>query len=1462
MRSLILALTFSAGASAAPTITGFTPSIGPVGMTVTIAGTGFSSTAANDFVYFGAVRATVTAASATSLTVKVPAGASLAPISVMTGGLTGYSDSLFVVNFVGRHVLDASSFDAHVDYLTHDPYNVLLGDFDGDGKPDLVVSNQFDTTISVFRNISTSGSINSGSVEAPLIVRVGRRPVGMAFGDLDGDGKPDLVVVDFDASTVSVLRNTSTGSTISFAAQVVLSTDLGSGPFNVAIQDLNADGKPDLAVANDIAGTISVYQNQSSPGTLTASSFATRVNFTTGSDPFVTIADINGDGKPDLVAANWGSNTLSVLRNLSTGGTITTSSFATKSDFATGTHPFSIAAGDIDDDGKVDLVTANESSSNASVLRNTSSGSTISFSTKIDYPTDAGSRFAAVCDLDGDGKLDLAVVNRLGDDISLLKNQSTPGSVSFASTVNIGANARARNIVAGDIDGDGQPELFVANEGTPGSPSNNVSVFRNLLGNGILITASAGLNGMINPSGTVSVASGGNQTFTITPDAGYHVDSVIVDGVNQGAPSSYTFTNVTAPHTIRAVFRINQYVITSSAGPNGSISPSGAVTVNHGSNQSFTVTPNANYHTDSLVVDGVNQGSLASYTFTNVTAAHTIRAVFAINQFTITASAGPNGTISPSGAVTVSAGASQSFTASPSTGYHMDSLIVDGANQGAVGSFTFTNVVANHTIRAVFRINQYVISSSAGPNGSISPSGAVTVNHGSNQSFTVTPNANYHTDSLVVDGVNQGSLASYTFTNVTAAHTIRAVFAINQFTITASAGPNGTISPSGAVTVSAGASQSFTASPSTGYHMDSLIVDGANQGAVGSFTFTNVTASHTIRAVFAINSYTITATAGANGTISPSGTVNVTFGGSQSFTISPSATYRVDSVIADGLSLGSLANYTFSNVTANHTIRATFTSVPLIASLRIPLTVNSAGVSTRNLFLGIHLGATAGISGVFPGATSTDSSEGEFELPPALTTVFDGRFVDPQGSNRFGNGSLIDVRDQVSSVQADTFKIAIQAGSAGYPLRVKWSKSSFASSFLGAVTLTDNLNNVTDMKLTDSVTISSSSVNSAMIVTRSPNLPVFYESGWNLVSVPANAPDPRKTVLFPQATSRALAFSAVGGFVPYDSLVPGPGYWLRIPPVMQNFSVAGTPVTRDTIDLTADWNLVGSVSVPVATASLSTIPPGIILGNIYGFDLAYFAADSIKPFRGYWLQSSQSGKLILAGSPSGEPRIASGPGAAATLTVRDALGKSQNLYLERPENIGDIRRFNLPPAPPAGTFDVRYSSDRMTEPVGANAQFPVKISGVAYPIEVSWRSDFSGILSAGSRRYDLGLNGSAVISGPADDMRLILVSGQEVPEKFSLEQNYPNPFNPTTQISYSLSEEAFVSVKVFTLIGQEVKTLAAEVQGPGLKILRWDATDNSGNPAASGIYFCRLETRSTAAPQRDFVQVRKMTLLR
>jgi hypothetical protein len=453
--------------------------------------------------------------------------------------------------------------------------------------------------------------------------------------------------------------------------------------------------------------------------------------------------------------------------------------------------------------------------------------------------------------------------------------------------------------------------------------------------NNYSITASAGANGTISPNGAVSVNKGASQTFAITPNAGYRINELRVDGALVASAATYAFTNVTTNHTIAVSFTPVTYIITaSSADANGTISPTGAVSVNSGASQTFMITPNTNYRINELRVDGVIVASAATYTFNNVTTDHTIAVSFTPVMYTITASsADANGTISPSGAVSVNSGASQTFMITPNANYRINELRVDGVVVASAATYTFNNVTTDHTIAVSFTPVIYTITaSSADANGTISPSGAVSVNSGASQTFTITPNTNYRINELRVDGVVVASAATYTFNNVTTNHTIAVSFVLNTFTITSSSGANGSISPSGAVSVNSGASRAFTITPNSNYRINELRVDGVLVTSASTYTFNNVTTDHTITVSFILSTFNITSSSGPNGFVSPSGVITVNSGSNQQFFITPNSGYQIDQLTVDGLVVTNVTVYTFTNVTTTHSITATFQLIPIIGN--------------------------------------------------------------------------------------------------------------------------------------------------------------------------------------------------------------------------------------------------------------------------------------------------------------------------------------------------------------------------------------------------------------------------------------------------------------------------------------------------------------------------------------------------
>ena len=317
-----------------------------------------------------------------------------------------------------------------------------------------------------------------------------------------------------------------------------------------------------------------------------------------------------------------------------------------------------------------------------------------------------------------------------------------------------------------------------------------------------VIEAQAGEGGTISPSGSIVVERGTDQAFQITPHDGHEVQNVLVDDVSQGAPTSIVFEKVSANHTIYASFSLKQNTITSTAGSGGSIIPSGDVKVPYGENQSFTITPHSGYAVADVVVNGESLGRLNEYTFTQVTADHKITASFAKKEYVITAGAGEGGSITPSGSVSVSHGESQTFTITADEGYEVKDVLVGDVSVGAVPNYTFSNVTGSHTITASFAKKEYVITAGAEEGGSISPSGSVLVTHGGSKTFTITADENYKIKDVLVNGVPEKTISSYTFNNVTSDGTLTARFEPANQPPVADAGPDQEVEEGSRVTLS------------------------------------------------------------------------------------------------------------------------------------------------------------------------------------------------------------------------------------------------------------------------------------------------------------------------------------------------------------------------------------------------------------------------------------------------------------------------------------------------------------------------------------------------------------------------------------------------------------------------------------------------------------------------------------
>ena len=548
----------------------------------------------------------------------------------------------------------------------------------------------------------------------------------------------------------------------------------------------------------------------------------------------------------------------------------------------------------------------------------------------------------------------------------------------------------------------------------PSSPQTyTLTVNKAGTGSGIISSSPAGIT--CGGDCTETYNAGAAITLTATPDT-----SSTFTGWS-GACGSTGSCSVTmdAAKSVTATFALKTSAITATAGTGGSISPSGTVLANYGSSQLFTITASAGYSIANVLVDGASVGAVASYTFSNITATHTISANFAPVTYGLTVSKAGTGSgiisSSPAGITcggdcteTYNAGAAITLTATPDTSSTFTGW--SGAC-GSTGSCSVTMDAAK-SVTATFALKTSAITATAGTGGSISPSGTVLANYGSSQLFTITASAGYSIANVLVDGASVGAVASYTFSNITATHTISANFAPVTYGLTVSKAGTGSgiisSSPAGITcggdcteTYNAGAAITLTATPDT-----SSTFTGWS-GACGSTGSCSVTmdAAKSVTATFALKTSAITATAGTGGSISPSGTVLANYGSSQLFTITASAGYSIANVLVDGASVGAVASYTFSNITATHTISANFAPVTygltvskagtgsgIISSSPAGITCGGDCTETYNAGAAITLTATPDTSSTFTGWSgacgSTGSCSVTMDAAKSVTATF------------------------------------------------------------------------------------------------------------------------------------------------------------------------------------------------------------------------------------------------------------------------------------------------------------------------------------------------------------------------------------------------------------------------------------------------------------------------------------------
>jgi len=435
-----------------PVITSFAPQFGVAGTSVTITGSHFDTVAANNIVYFGRVRGVVTGASATQLVVTAPDKVTYDPISVTVSKFTAYTDRPFTLTFPnGDTSFTTKSFSDKFNMVGGG--NGVIGDLDGDGKLDMLYPTGYGgNSITVSRNTSVNKSLSFAPVQT---FGGGTTALRLYLADIDGDGKLDLVTLNMNPASITIYINNSTAGNISFAAGIKFSSTISSNYFTgisaIAITDMDGDGKPDIATANYGSQTMSLYLNQTVNGKI---AFGQRVDYSVDSyTQDVVLRDMDGDGKPDVLVTTLGVPTLDFFKNISSPGAIT---LADKVAFTIdGDNPRQARVADVDGDGKLDVLVGNSSAGNISTFRNTTSGGVLSFvqSTLSKGP---GPLNIAVADLNGDGKPDF-IFNDYSSLLGICQNTSSANTIQLTDPYYFSGLGGLTEV--GDMDGDGKPDL-------------------------------------------------------------------------------------------------------------------------------------------------------------------------------------------------------------------------------------------------------------------------------------------------------------------------------------------------------------------------------------------------------------------------------------------------------------------------------------------------------------------------------------------------------------------------------------------------------------------------------------------------------------------------------------------------------------------------------------------------------------------------------------------------------------------------------------------------------------------------------------------------------------------------------------------------------------------------------------------------------------------------------------------
>lgn len=496
----------------------------------------------------------------------------------------------------------------------------------------------------------------------------------------------------------------------------------------------------------------------------------------------------------------------------------------------------------------------------------------------------------------------------------------------------------------------------------------------------------------------------------------------------------------------------------------------------------------------------------------------------------------------------------------------------------------------------------------------------------------------------------------------------------------------------------------------------------------------------------------------------------------------------------------------------------------------LPISVNNSTDGARVLNIGESMTAS----------DSIDYYLGERILPPLPPfDLFDVRLQLPTDPVEF---SWKDYRS--SEITDNLWVIKLQSPPASYPVTLTWDTLAIPDNIELFLTdgLTGNIFSF-EMRETNSITIDNPAVTELHIqksTITSMSMPVY--GGWNLVAMPMMLDDMAPLSVFQNATSQMFCFN--NGYYPADMLDVGNGYWVQFE-IYHTVGMTGNLMTENYIEVDEGWNLIGVHHFNVNVEDITTEPAGIISTQFFGFDDGYYAADQLGAAKGYWVKTSSSGIMHLPPVNSAKKEENKATLPEDKLVITDALGKNFTLYLSSDGYTGNKQ---LPPPPPAGAADVRFSDDTFISDSETNS---IALKDLTYPVTIS--------LSGSEITLKDGITGSLfnTILKDGDNITLndsrfniLQLSSVEIPASYSLAQNYPNPFNPATTIKFSLPAKENVNISIYNTLGELVNEIVNAEFDAGFHTVNFNASNLS-----SGVYIYRISAG-------NFSDVKKMMLLK